>query len=292
MRSCIGALCDALGCRFILIALWQCFDWGTDILFLEANIYSPEFRAHPSFETTKNCAIIFDVIGFVVLMYALKEKATISLRIRKLEKQGRFLDEDQVKRFKNVYSNGQTATKWALYLLLCEDIPEAVITVHVIQATGSMSDTTWIAVITSCSSFLMTFAGLNYSNHHRAPGRFDATMNDHDKASREIILADERHRDQDNCLTACAIRCIGPICNDLCCVLRFICNMSFHITFITFDEEDIDVAEDVYGGDAPGLAELLRELMSADPMDPIDACTAVAELSAHPQAASDAVFRF
>ena len=160
--TCIGALCGALGCRYILVALWQCFDWGTDIAFLEANIYSPEFRAHPSFETTKNWAIIFDVLGFVLLVYALLQKAAINMRIRKLEKQGAFTSTDQAKRFKALYSNGQTATKWALVLLLCEDVPEAAITVHVIKATGSMSVTAWMAVITSCSSFFMSLAWLIY----------------------------------------------------------------------------------------------------------------------------------
>ena len=132
---------------------------------LEANIYSPEFRSDsdPSFETTKNWAIIFDVLGFVFLVYGLLQKATIKLRIRKLEKQGAFKDEDQVKRFNNLYSDGQTATKWAFVLLLCEDIPEAAITVHVIKATGSMSTTAWVAVITSCLSFLMSFLCMFYN---------------------------------------------------------------------------------------------------------------------------------
>ena len=77
------ALLDALGVQYVVIALYQWFDWGTDILFLDAEIYGSEFREHPSFAATRTAAIFFDVTGFIALVWALRRKAIFQLRIRK-----------------------------------------------------------------------------------------------------------------------------------------------------------------------------------------------------------------
>ena len=157
MCLCI-ALLDALGVQYVVIALWQWFDWGTDILFLDAEIYGSEFRKHPSFAATRNAAIFFDVTGFVALVWALRRKAMYQLRIRKAAREGKFKDDDQRKRFEKLYLGGQTFLLTAVVLLLLEDIPEAVITVHVIQATpGGMSSIAWLAVITSCGGVVYAF---------------------------------------------------------------------------------------------------------------------------------------
>ena len=152
------ALLDALGVQFVVVALYQWFDWGTDILFLDAEIYGDEFREHPSFAHTRNAAIFFDVTGFIALVWALRRKAIFQLRIRKAAREGRFRDDDQRKRFEKRYLGGQTFLYTAFVLLLLEDIPEAVITVHVIQATpGGMSSIAWLAVITSCGGVVYAF---------------------------------------------------------------------------------------------------------------------------------------
>lgn len=159
MCSCINELGEALGLECYLVVLWHLFDWATDIVFLEVNIYSPEFRSHPSFETTKNWAIIFDVLGFVFLVYSILQKTTIKLRIRKLKKKGAFSNQRQQLRFDKMGGLHLTL-KWAILLMLCQDIPEAIITVHVIEATGNMSSTAWMAIITSFSSVFFSFVSL------------------------------------------------------------------------------------------------------------------------------------
>ena len=157
MSLCI-ALLDALGCQYVVIALWQWFDWGTDILFLDAEIYGDEFREHPSFAATRTAAIFFDVTGFIALVWALRRKAMFQLRIRKAAREGKFRNDEQRERFEKGYLGGQTFLLTAVVLLLLEDIPEAVITVHVIQATpGGMSSIAWLAVITSCGGVVYAF---------------------------------------------------------------------------------------------------------------------------------------
>ena len=152
------ALLDALGVQYVVIALYQWFDWGTDILFLDAEIYGSEFREHPSFAATRTAAIFFDVTGFIALVWALRRKAIFQLRIRKAAREGKFESDDQRKRFEKLYLGGQTFLLTAVVLLLLEDIPEAVITVHVIQATpGGMSSIAWLAVITSCGGVVYAF---------------------------------------------------------------------------------------------------------------------------------------
>ena len=152
------ALLDALGVQFVVVALYQWFDWGTDILFLDAEIYGSEFRKHPSFAATRTAAIFFDVTGFIALVWALRRKAMYQLRIRKAAREGKFKDDRQRKQFEKMYLGGQTFLYTAVVLLLLEDIPEAVITVHVIQATpGGMSSIAWLAVITSCGGVVYAF---------------------------------------------------------------------------------------------------------------------------------------
>ena len=85
-------LLDALGVQYVVIALYQWFDWGTDILFLDAEIYGDEFREHPSFAATRTAAIFFDVTGFIALVWALRRKAIFKLRIRKAAREGKFAD--------------------------------------------------------------------------------------------------------------------------------------------------------------------------------------------------------
>ena len=162
MSLCI-ALLDALGVQYVVIALYQWFDWGTDILFLDAEIYGDEFREHPSFAATRTAAIFFDVTGFIALVWALRRKAMFQLRIRKAAREGKFRYDSQRKRFENMYLGGQTFLKTAFVLLLLEDIPEAVITVHVIQVTpGGMSSIAWLAVITSCGGVVYAFGNFFY----------------------------------------------------------------------------------------------------------------------------------
>ena len=157
------ALLDALGVQYVVIALWQWFDWGTDILFLDAEIYGDEFREHPSFAATRNAAIFFDVTGFIALVWALRRKAMYQLRIRKAAREGKFRHDVQRERFEKAYLGGQTFLKTAVVLLLLEDIPEAVITVHVIQATpGGMSSIAWLAVITSCGGVVYALGNWLY----------------------------------------------------------------------------------------------------------------------------------
>ena len=151
-------LLGALGVQYVAIALYQWFDWGTDILFLDAEIYGSEFREHPSFAATRTAAIFFDVTGFIALVWALRRKAIFQLRIRKAAREGKFKDDRQRERFEKMYVGGQTFLYTAFVLLLLEDIPEAVITVHVIQATpGGMSSIAWLAVITSCGGVVYAF---------------------------------------------------------------------------------------------------------------------------------------
>ena len=116
----ICTLLDALGVRFVAFALWQWADWGTDILFLDAEIYGDEFRKHPSFEATRTAAIFFDVLGFIALVWALRRKAMFQLRIRKAAREGKFEDDDQRKRFEKMYLGGQTFLYTAFVLLLLE----------------------------------------------------------------------------------------------------------------------------------------------------------------------------
>ena len=140
------------------------------ILFLDAEIYGDEFRKHPSFEATRTAAIFFDVLGFIALVWGLRRKAIYTLRLRKAVREGKFVsgihwdtrqprqDDAKLKRFEQGYLGGQTYLLTAFVLLLCQDIPEAVITVHVIQATpGGLSSIAWFAVVTSCGGVVFAF---------------------------------------------------------------------------------------------------------------------------------------
>ena len=131
----IGLIIEVLGCMGVFTSLWQLTDWGSDILFLEADIYSPEFRDHPSFAMTATFAIIFDVLGGIVLLHAIRRRLIVGLRIKKALKQGKIKNDDQMLRFENFYLGGQVMAKFAIVLLLLEDIPEGIITVHVIANT-------------------------------------------------------------------------------------------------------------------------------------------------------------
>ena len=176
-------LLGALGCQYVMIALWQWFDWGTDILFLDAEIYGSEFREHPSFAATRTAAIFFDVTGFIALVWALRRKAMYQLRIRKAAREGKFRYPDgrespiQREVFEKAYLGGQTFLKTAVVLLLLEDIPEAVITVHVIQATpGGMSSIAWLAVITSCGGVVYALGNWFYNTRATYPGDIDESL--------------------------------------------------------------------------------------------------------------------
>ena len=126
-------------------------------MYKRQEIYGSEFRKHPSFAATRNAAIFFDVTGFIALVWALRRKAIFKLRIRKYAKE-RGMCTAERKRFDKFYLGGQTFLLTAVVLLLLEDIPEAVITVHVIQATpGGMSSIAWLAVITSCGGVVYAF---------------------------------------------------------------------------------------------------------------------------------------
>ena len=175
-------LLGALGVQYVVIALYQWFDWGTDILFLDAEIYGSEFREHPSFAATRTAAIFFDVTGFIALVWALRRKAMFQLRIRKAAREGKFKDDRQRKQFEKMYLGGQTFLYTAFVLLLLEDIPEAVITVHVIQATpGGMSSIAWLAVITSCGGVVYALGNWLY-NDCREDRSYDTVAGDGEKA--------------------------------------------------------------------------------------------------------------
>ena len=197
------ALLDALGVQYVVIALYQWFDWGTDILFLDAEIYGSEFRKHPSFAATRTAAIFFDVTGFIALVWALRRKAMFQLRIRKAEREGKFEGVAQRKRFEKVYLGGQTFmwTAWVLFWL--EDLPEAVITVHVIQATpGGMSSIAWLAVITSCGGVVYAFGNYACCNPFAEMG---VSQIDHDYYDGDTKLGTEIFNDEWNAPGLCAL---------------------------------------------------------------------------------------
>ena len=138
-----------------------------------ADIYSPAFRDHPSFAETAKWAIIFDVLGGIVLLYAIRRKLIVGLRIKKALKQGKIKNDDQMLRFENFYLGGQVMTKFAIVLLLLEDIPEGIITGHVIANTycergdqgsgrecSGVSGTAYFAIILSCTTFLVSLCTL------------------------------------------------------------------------------------------------------------------------------------
>ena len=157
----IGVICEVLGCIGVFFTLWQLTDLGSDFAFLVADIYSPAFRDHPSFAMTATFAITFDVLSSIVLLHAIRRKLIVGLRIQKALKQGKIKNDDQMLRFENFYLGGQVMTKFAIVLLLLEDIPEGIITGHVIQATpGGMSGTAWFAIIMSGSAFLVSLVTL------------------------------------------------------------------------------------------------------------------------------------
>ena len=131
----IGLICEALGCMGVFFTMWQLTDLYSDYAFLVADIYSPAFRDHPSFAITATFAIIFDVLSSIVLLHAIRRKLIVGLRIKKALKQGKIKNDDQMLRFENFYLGGQVMAKFAIVLLLVEDIPEGIITMHVIANT-------------------------------------------------------------------------------------------------------------------------------------------------------------
>ena len=201
-------LLGALGVQYVVIALYQWFDWGTDILFLDAEIYGSEFREHPSFAATRTAAIFFDVTGFIALVWALRRKAIFKLRIRKAAREGKFRHPVQLGFFEKAYLGGQTFLKTAFVLFLLEDLPEAFITMHVIQATpGGMSSIAWLAVITSCGGVVYAFGNYACCNPfenpcHEGPG---VDQMDHDYYDGDWKLGTEIFNDEWNAPGLCAL---------------------------------------------------------------------------------------
>ena len=248
----IGLIFEALGCMGVFTTLWQLTDLGSDIAFLEADIYSPEFRDHPSFAMTATFAITFDVLSSIVLLHAIRRKLIVGLRIQKALKQGKIKNDDQMARFKMFYLGGQVMTKFAIVLLLFEDIPEGIITGHVIANTycergdqvdhrrlgtvcSGVSGTAYFAIIMSCTTFLVSSCTLC--------SRYESGLGDFGSA---VSL------------------CLGDVCDNY-----------------YKEEEDEELGKEIFAADCcgggPGLFELLRELEFGDVSGTKDKVTELAD---------------